>query len=77
MASALKHQQVVTKVRWTQVEEEEEQLRTKEMVRFQAVFNPKMILFLGTLRLLLATSSPGRRRVSLAGRWRTAPPSPP
>ena len=67
---------MLTKARWTPVQEE--LLRTTEMVRSQAVFNPKMILFLGTLRLPLATSPPGRRsRVFLAGRRRTASPSPP
>ena len=47
------------------------------MVRCQAGFNLKMILFLAIMEPLLVTPSPGRRRVFLDGRRHTAPPSPP
>ena len=63
-----------------QVEEQQglvEPQRMKEMVRCQAGFNLKMILFLAIMEPLLVTPSPGRRRVFLDGRRHTAPPSPP
>ena len=82
MASALKLlrggerlQPILSK--WSSTQDLEELLRTKKMVRCQGGFNLKMILLLATQRPLLVTPSPGRRRVFLDGRRRTAQPSPP